>query len=74
MQLSLEQAATRLGKSVRQIRYMIQRGQLRARKDGGRWVIDSDTLPLDEGAQQAADRRRDQLEAAVEHALELTDT
>jgi len=46
MQLSLEQAAERLGKSVRQVRYLIQTGALRANKTGGRWLIDAADLPL----------------------------
>ncbi|AUB82206.1 helix-turn-helix domain-containing protein [Candidatus Thiodictyon syntrophicum] len=39
MQLTLEQAAERLGKSVRQVRYLIQSGVLPAAKTGGRWLI-----------------------------------
>jgi hypothetical protein len=38
MQLILEQAAERLGKSVRQVRYLIQ--------TGGRWLIEAAVLPL----------------------------
>ena len=34
MQLTLEQAAERLGKSVRQVRYLIQSGVLPAAKTG----------------------------------------
>ncbi len=37
MQLSIAEAAARLGKSVRQIRYMIDAGRLTARKVGGRF-------------------------------------
>ncbi|WP_295430926.1 helix-turn-helix domain-containing protein, partial [uncultured Thiodictyon sp.] len=39
MQLTLEQAADRLGKSVRQVRYLIQSGVLPAAKTGGRRLI-----------------------------------
>jgi excisionase family DNA binding protein len=43
---AIEQAAERLGKSVRQVRYLIQTGALRANKTGGRWLIDAADLPL----------------------------
>jgi excisionase family DNA binding protein len=45
MQLTLEQAATRLGKSRRQVLYMIRQQQLPAQKISGHWFIDSDDLP-----------------------------
>jgi excisionase family DNA binding protein len=35
MQLGIEEAAKRLGKSARQVRYLIQTGQLPAKKTGG---------------------------------------
>jgi len=69
--LTLQQAATRLGKSLRQVRYMVTRGELGARKVEGRWVIDDSALPASEGQRQAADRRRAGLAAAVEDALDL---
>jgi hypothetical protein len=56
MQLSLADAAIALGRSQRQIRYLIQTGGLAARKEGGRWVIDSADLPLSAGQRQAAGR------------------
>lgn len=71
MHLSLTQAAARMGKSVRQIRYMIAQDRLSARKVGGRWVIDDSELPLTEGQQQASERKQRQLRAAVDKALEL---
>ena len=49
MQLTLDQAATRLGKTARQIRYLIQSERLSAKKVGGRWVIESKDFPLSEG-------------------------
>ena len=36
MTLTISQAAAQLGKTVRQVRYMIQQGSLRARKVQGR--------------------------------------
>ncbi len=71
MKLTLEQAASRLGKSVRQIRYMIKEGQLPAEKVAGRWFIDSDDLSTDSVRQKTSERRQRQLRAAVEEALEV---
>lgn len=72
MQLTIRQTADRLGKSERQVRYMIQQGSLPARKDGGRWVIDASDVTVSPGQKQAAERRDDRLRAAVEDALELS--
>jgi len=69
MKLSLDQAAEQLGKTRRQIRYMIQEGRLPARKDGGRWVVDSSALPLEAPQRAAQDRRQDRLRDAADHAL-----
>lgn len=71
MQLSLEQAAARLGKTERQVRYMIKMKRLRAQKLAGRWIIESDDLPLSQGQIQAAERKERQLRAAVEEGLGL---
>jgi hypothetical protein len=46
MLLSLPEAARRLGKSERQVRYLIRNGQVPAQKTGGRWMVDSESLPL----------------------------
>jgi len=73
MQLTLEQAATRLGKTVRQVRYMVEQGRLLAKKVGGRWLIDAQDLPRSE-AGRASDKRRDRaVKAAVERALGVED-
>jgi hypothetical protein len=71
MQLTIEQAAARLGKSPRQVRYLIQTQRLGAKKFGGVWMIESASLPLSEGQEQALARRESQLRSAVEEALEL---
>ena len=71
MQLTLEQAATRLGKSKRQVLYMIQKGHLPAQKLAGRWWIESQHLPLSDGQQHSYDRKQRQLRAAVEEALDI---
>lgn len=71
MQLTLEQAASSLGKSKRQVLYLIQTKRLLAEKVAGRWSIESGQLPLDEAQQKAADRKQRHLRAAVEEALEV---
>jgi hypothetical protein len=71
MQLTLEQTATRLGKSKRQVLYMIQKGRLQAQKIAGRWWIESHHLPRSDAQQRSFDRKRRQLRAAVEEALEI---
>ena len=71
MQLTIDQAATCLGKTARQVRYMIQSERLPARKVGGRWVIESENLPLSEGQEKAIARKERQLRAAVEEGLGL---
>ena len=71
MQLSLQQAAVRLGKSVRQVRYLIQTGTLSAQKSGGRWLIDAASLPFSEPQKAAVARRDRALRSAVETGLGL---
>lgn len=48
---------------------MIQEGKLQAQKDGGRWVVDSTTLPLEAPQRAAQARRQDRLRDAADHAL-----
>lgn len=71
MRLTLEEAATRWGKSVRQVRYMIQKGQLPAKKVAGHWFVSADDLPQSPRQAQAARRKREQLRDAVEEVLSL---
>lgn len=71
MHLTLAEAAARLGKSERQVRYMIQKGSLPATKIGGRWTVDSSNLPLSEGQREAMARKEQQLRIAVEEGLGL---
>jgi hypothetical protein len=70
MKLSLSQAAERLGKTQRQIRYLIKQGKLDARKDGGRWVVDSDRLPVSDEQRAARQRQETRLRDAVDAALD----
>lgn len=80
MELSLEDAATKLGKSVRQIRYLVKLGRMPARKVGGRWLVQVTTGGTSDEAgpeglrspkRQTAQRKREALRAAVEDALAL---
>ena len=71
MKLTLEQTATRLGKSQRQVLYLIRKGGLPAEKIAGRWFIESDDLPLSEKQQQVGERKQRQLRAAVSEALDM---
>jgi excisionase family DNA binding protein len=71
MLLTIEQTASRLGKSTRQIRYQIKNGQIAAQKVGGRWLIETADLPLSERQQQTLERKERQLRAAVTQGLGL---
>ena len=69
VELTLEEAATRLGKSIRQIRYAIQQGQLRGRKKAGRWFLDERDLPRTAGQTEVATARRGRHARRVDEAL-----
>ncbi len=71
MTLTIPQAAAQLGKTVRQVRYMIQQGSLKARKVQGRWLIDSEDLKRSEPQQAAKERKQRQLRGLVDDALEV---
>ncbi len=73
MMLSLSQVAARIGKSERQVRYLIQAGKIPARKLSGRWLIDSDDLPLSGQQQKVVERKERQLRAAVDEGLGLAE-
>jgi hypothetical protein len=53
MKLSLSEASTALGKSERQVRYLIKSGHLRAGKEENQWRIDSAVPPLTEPQRRA---------------------
>lgn len=59
MHLTLAEAASLLQKSERQLRYMIQLGTLKADKQGKRWLIPRDQLPLTSPVIEAEARRTD---------------
>jgi len=73
MKVTLEQAATRLGKSRRQVLYAIRKGEIPAEKLAGRWFLELEDLAPTQPRQEALDRRRRALRAAVEDTLDLTE-
>lgn len=69
MLLSVTEAATLLGKSPRAVRAALARGELPGRKQGGRWVVPREGLPLSEAQHRALQARADEIRAVVEDAL-----
>ena len=69
MEVSLEEAAAILGKTSRQVRYLIDQKRLPAKKLGGKWRIDRADLQLDDDLRQRSTQRQDRLKAVVEDAL-----
>jgi excisionase family DNA binding protein len=69
MELSLQQAAAILGKTRRQVLYMIDQGRLPGKKVGGRWVIDRVDLQVDEAMQQRTRQKQARFRAVVEDVL-----
>jgi excisionase family DNA binding protein len=69
MNLSLQQTAEILGKSRRQVLYMIQQGRLPAQKVGGRWVVERAALPDESEAKQRASVKQARFKAAIDDAL-----
>jgi excisionase family DNA binding protein len=69
MQLSIQQTASILGKTRRQLLYMIEQGKLPAKKVGGRWVVERDDLRLEPEQQQRASQKETRLKDVIEEAL-----
>ena len=69
MDLSLQQAADILGKTRRQVVYMITQGRLAAHKVGGRWMVQRSALQVDPDVQERTSNKNERLRAAVEEAL-----
>jgi excisionase family DNA binding protein len=68
MELSLAEAARLLGKSERQVRYLIKTGDLAARKRDGHWRIQREDLPISDRQEAAAQHKA---ERAARLALEV---
>ena len=73
MDLSLTEASAVLGKTERQIRYLIKSGRIQARKSGGRWIVDGTALPGGPESERAVVERAGELSAAVEAGLAPTE-
>lgn len=73
MDISIREAATRLGKSTRQVRYMLQNGDIAGRKESGRWLVDSAALPRSVAQQEPDRRRKRNIRAAVNKGLGAED-
>lgn len=77
MEISIVEAAARLGKSDRQIRYMIANQEIAARKVKNKWVIQSETLPLSPGQAKAEEHKeqiliqRTEMAVGAEHAAKV---
>jgi hypothetical protein len=69
MKLSLSEAATVLGKSERQIRYLIKRGEVRASKQDGKWSIQAEDLPLNDAQRAALGERVEAAREAFDKGL-----
>jgi len=70
MEISLKEAATLLGKSERQVRYLIKHGRLKATKVGGQWRVANADLTFTEGQREAVAERLDAARETVTAALE----
>lgn len=70
MLITLEEAATRLGKSPRQVRYMIRQRTLVAKKLAGRWMIEEEALGLPAPQRAAEQRKADALRTTIERTLD----
>ncbi len=70
MDLTLSETATILGKSPRQIRYLIKAGRLRATKHGRHWKIDSDHLPLSDAQRRVLGERLEVARRAFEKSVD----
>ncbi len=69
MDLSLAEAARLLGKSERQVRYLIHSGKIPSRKKGRRVVIRRKDLPLGEGQQRAAEQKTERAARLADEIL-----
>jgi len=69
MELTLREAGHLLGKTPRQLRYLIQNGRIAARKQGKHWLLERESLPLSEAQLRSRERKAHELRGVVEDAL-----
>lgn len=74
MTLTLEEVAYRLGKSIRQVRYMISQHTLPATKAGKRWLVEEADLPLTEKQRSVQAKRTARLSKKVGKALTVQES
>jgi hypothetical protein len=70
VKISLAETATVMGRSERQVRYLIKTGKLKAAKEGGQWRIATSDLPLTEEQRHALNGRLQVARDAFEKGLE----
>ncbi len=73
-QLTLDEAAVLLGVSVRQLRYRVDKGQIKATRVGKRYYIDQADLPQSEARKEDKARRERQMQAAVRDAMKALES
>lgn len=71
MDLSLDEAAVLLGKSARQLRYLVAQGRIPARKEGTRWMFRREDLPISQATQARREQHLDALTDIVEDTLQI---
>ncbi len=69
MVLSLSETARLLGKSERQVRYLIRSGKLPAKKKEGRWLIQREALGLSGGQEKAQQAKSERAARLVQELL-----
>lgn len=75
MELSLSEAARLLGKSERQVRYLLRSGKIQGRKgSNGRWEIRRKDLPLSAGQERAQHHKTERAAQLAEEILRPSDS
>ena len=67
---TLSEAAAQLGKSERQVRYMIRQGDLKALKVSGRWYVPAEAIEKTPARTARRQPKAEALRAAVDQALD----
>ncbi len=70
MKLKLSEAARTMGKTRRQVRYLIKKDRLKAHKEGGRWFVDSRDLPMTDAQRSASADRSRLVKETLEQSLD----
>jgi excisionase family DNA binding protein len=74
MELTVQDAARILGKSERQVRYLIQTGRLTATKHDGQWKISRGDLPRSPGQERADQRKTERATEIASAVLDFGDS